>query len=527
MKWMIAAVLLAVAEGMSVLAAQAETPKDTLVIAKNIDDIVSLDPAEAYEPTGGEILNNTYERIFTYDPSDFTKLIGGVAESWSVSDDGKTVTIKIRPGLKFASGHAALTARDAAFSLQRVVILGKTPVFILTQLGWSKDNVKEKVTATDDATLVLKLSDSFAPSFVLNVLSSSVASVVDSAEVLAHQSGDDLGYGWLKANSAGSGAYKLVTFKPNEAAVFEANPGHAAPGLKRVILRHVPDKGAQQLLIEKGDVDVARDLSTDQLKAIASDPKLTISSVLKTNIYYFGLNQTYGPLKAAKVQEALRWLIDYQGLVATAVKGQFDVQQGFWGQGVAGSWKETPYHLDVAKAKALLTEAGYPNGFEVELDAYNTSPYAEVAQSVQATFAQVGVKVKLVLADKKQVLTKYRSRSHQIVFNLWSPDYLDIHSSADWFAHNTDVSDTSQNRNAAWRNNWASPELAKQTDAALKERDPEKRLLAYASIQKSIATNSPFIVGFQQTEQAVSGAQIKGFILGPSWDTPVWWRAVK
>ncbi|MCX7349907.1 MAG: ABC transporter substrate-binding protein, partial [Alphaproteobacteria bacterium] len=122
--------------------AMAETPKDTLVIAENIDDIISLDPAEAYELSGIQVLANTYDRIMRFEPTDITKLVGGVAESQTVSDDGKTFTLKIRPGLKFASGNP-VTAQDAAFSLQRVIKLNKTPVFLLSQLGWTPENVDQ------------------------------------------------------------------------------------------------------------------------------------------------------------------------------------------------------------------------------------------------------------------------------------------------------------------------------------------------------------------------------------------------
>ena len=104
--------------------AVAETPKDTLVIAENIDDIISLDPAEAYELTGIQVLANTYDRIMRFDPADITKLVGGVAEGSTVSDDGRTFTYKIRSGLKFASGNP-VTAKDAAWSLQRVIKLEK------------------------------------------------------------------------------------------------------------------------------------------------------------------------------------------------------------------------------------------------------------------------------------------------------------------------------------------------------------------------------------------------------------------
>jgi len=182
-------------------------------MVKAIDDIISLDPAEVYEFSGGEIINNVYDRIMTFDPKDFTKLVGGAAETYSVSDDGLTLTLKMRKGIKFPSGRES-TARDAAFSLQRVVILDKTPAFILTQFGWTKDNVKEMVTAADDSTLVLKISKPFSPTFVLNCLTSGVGSVVDQEETMKHAQGDDLGYNWLKTNSAGSGAYKASVGTP-------------------------------------------------------------------------------------------------------------------------------------------------------------------------------------------------------------------------------------------------------------------------------------------------------------------------
>ena len=95
-------------------AAFADTPADTLVIAKNIDDIITLDPAEAYELTGIEVVANIYDRIMRFEPTDINKLVPGVAESYTASEDGKTITFKIRKGLTFASGNP-LTAADAAY----------------------------------------------------------------------------------------------------------------------------------------------------------------------------------------------------------------------------------------------------------------------------------------------------------------------------------------------------------------------------------------------------------------------------
>src|SRR4029077_14653198 len=104
-----------------------------------MDDIITMDPAESFEISAGEIMGNAYDRLLRFDISDPSKLQGDIAKSWTVSPDGKTYTFELKPGLKFASGNA-VTAEAVAYSLQREVLLDKTPAFILTQFGFSKDN---------------------------------------------------------------------------------------------------------------------------------------------------------------------------------------------------------------------------------------------------------------------------------------------------------------------------------------------------------------------------------------------------
>jgi peptide/nickel transport system substrate-binding protein len=510
------------------VAAEAKTPADTLVIAKNIDDIISFDPAEVYEPTAGEIINNTYDRLFTYKPGDYSKLVGDVVESWTASDDGLTYVFKIRSGLKFQSGNP-VTAADVAFSLQRVIALNKTPAFILTQLGWTPENVKDLVVAKDPQTVQLKLSTAFAPSFVLNVLSSSVASVVDQKEALKHENNHDFGYDWLKTHSAGSGPFHIVAWKPKESAVLEVNStfDRGKPKLKRIIYRHIPESAAQSLQLQKGDIDIARDLSADQIASLGKDSSIKVESASKVNILYLGLNQKYEPLSKPGVRQAIRWLVDYQGLSDNVFKGHWKPHQAVIGSGLAGALDDTPFKLDVAKAKQLLADAGYPNGFDLEIDSPNSSPYTEIAQSIQSTLGQAGIRVKLIQADQKQVYTKVRARGHQTVIGFWSPDYLDPHSTIEWFASNPDNTDKSTHRTSAWRNSWEIPELTKATAEALLERDAEKRQADYIDLQHKLQADSPFVVLFQETEQAATTKSVNGLVLGPSWDTPAFWLVTK
>src|SRR5713101_3005336 len=205
---------------LSGAAVPAQTPKDTVVMAKQIDDIISLDPAEAFEFSGSEAVANLYDRLIGHDVQDVSKLYGELAESWRVSDDGKTYTFKMHPNVKFHSGNP-VTAEDAAWSLQRVVILNKSPGYIIGQFGFTKENVAQRIRAIDASTLVIETEKSLAPTFLYYCLCAVVGSIVDSKLAKANAKGDDLGNEWLKTNSAGSGAFKLRSWKANESYALE------------------------------------------------------------------------------------------------------------------------------------------------------------------------------------------------------------------------------------------------------------------------------------------------------------------
>ncbi|HZP21742.1 MAG TPA: ABC transporter substrate-binding protein [Bauldia sp.] len=499
--------------------AMAATPADTLVIAKQIDDLISLDPAEAYELSGIEVIANSYDRIMRFEPTDINKLVPGVAESVAVSDDGKTFTFKIRAGQKFASGNP-VTAADAAWSLQRVIKLEKTPVFLLSQLGWDKDNIDKMVTAPDDSTLKVTITANFAPTLVYALLGSVVGSVVDMKTAMSHESNGDMGNAWLKTNSAGSGAYIIKSWKANDSVVLEANPNYrGGPAkLKRVVIRHIKEASAQRLALEKGDVDIADNLTPDQVAAIAGNKDVKVTTVPQALLYYIGLNLKTKELQDPRVRQALRYLVDYDGMANSFLKGAEQVHQSFWASGFWASYDENPYKLDPAKAKELLTAAGYPNGFSIDLDAPNFAPFTNMAQSVQSTMAQGGIKVNIVSAEMKPLLTKYRARQHQMLMVYWGPDYMDPHTNADGFITNTDNSDGAAGHPLAWRNTWQDADMVKAVADAASERDEAKRKADYIELQKKLLDVGPYIIMFQETAQRADRANVQGYIQGPSAD---------
>lgn len=511
--------LLAVALVALPAPAMAATPADTLVIAKQIDDLISLDPGEAYELSGIEVIANSYDRIMRFEPTDITKLVPGVAESVAVSEDGKTFTFKIRAGQKFASGNP-VTAQDAAWSLQRVIKLQKTPVFLLSQLGWTPDNIDKLVTAPDDATLKVTITANYAPTLVYALLGSVVGSVVDMKTAMEHATNGDFGNGWLKTHSAGSGAYIIKSWTPNDSVVLEANPNYrgGVAKLKRVVIRHIPEASAQRLAVEKGDVDIAENLTPDQVTAIGTNKDVKVTTVPQALLYYIGLNQKTKELQDPKVRQALRYLVDYDGMASSFLKGADQVHQSFWASGFWASYDENPYKFDVAKAKELLKEAGYPNGFSIDLDAPNFAPFTNMAQSVQSTMAQAGIKVNIISAEMKPLLTKYRAREHQMLMVYWGPDYMDPHTNADGFITNNDNSDGAAQKPLAWRNDWQSTDLNAAVAKAASERDEDKRKQDYIDLQKQMLDQGPYIIMFQSTSQRVDRSNVQGFVQGPSAD---------
>jgi peptide/nickel transport system substrate-binding protein len=504
----------------------AETPANTLVVAKNIDDIVTMDPAEIYELSNSEVAVNVYDRLMGLEIGDMANVVPKAAESYSVSEDGKVFTFKLRPGQKFHSGND-LTAEDVEFSLERVILLNLTPAYLFQALGWSVDNVKDMVKVVDPLTVQLTVSEKFAPTYVLNLMSTVTSSIVDRKEAMAHEKDGDLGHDWLKTSSAGSGAFKMRSWKANESVILEANPDFrlGAPKMQRVVIRHVPEGAAQRLLIEKGDIDIARNLTPDQIAGIAGNADVKVDVFPKATVYYLGLSQKIEPLKNPKVQEALRWLIDYQGMADTFLKGQMKVHQAFWPSGFYASLEQTPYKLDVAKAKALLTEGGYPDGFNIQLEIANTAPYTAIGQSIQSTFKEAGITVQINASEAKQALTKYRARQHEMIYMYWGPDYLDPNANADSFASNPDNSDNSSAKPLAWRNSWDIPELTAETRAALAESDAEKRKQMYLDLQTKLQTSGPFINMFQESEQTALRKNVNGFFSGPNADL-VFYREV-
>lgn len=495
--------------------ALAATPKNIAVMGKQIDDIIAFDPAQSYEFTDNEVDGNCYNKLVTPDLTTGTTVVGDAASSWDVSADGLTITFKIKPGIKFASGNT-LTAHDAAFSLQRVVKLNLTPGFILTQFGYTKDNVEKLITAPDDATVKMVLPKQVATSFVLFCLSANVACIVDQKTVMAHEKKGDMGNDWMKTHTAGSGPYQLTSWVASDHVTLAANPHSAVKvGCPRIVIKHIAEPASQLLQLQKGDIDIARNLLSDNLKQIASNKAFTVEKSGQATSLYIGMNMGKEHLVKPQVHQAIKWAIDYEGIAKNIIPTTYDIAQYFLPAGLPGALTDVPFKRDPAKGKALLAEAGYPDGFTVTMDHFSYAPYNDIAQAVQANLKDIGITVKLLPGEQKQIFTKMRARQHELIMLEWGSDYFDPNSNAQAFCSDPDDSDNSKLKILAWRCHFHDPELIAMVEDAVKELDGKKRIAMYQDMQRKSRDRSPFVMMMQRNEVAVMGKGVSGLKIGP------------
>ncbi|NKB27761.1 MAG: ABC transporter substrate-binding protein [Rhodobacteraceae bacterium] len=514
------------AVGVTSFAAFAETPPNMLVIANRIDDITTLDPAQSFEFAGSDVIRNVYGKLVNFDP---LNLDAGyqpdLAESWTVSEDGKSITFTMREGVMFHSGNP-VTAADAEFSLRRAVILNKTPSFILTQFGFTPENVDETIVA-DGNTLTITTDKRYATSFVLNCLTATIGSIVDMKTVMDNEADGDMGNAWLATNSAGSGAYSVDSWKPNESVTLSSNPDFylGAPAMERVIVRHVQESATQRLLLERNDIDVARNLNPEDVAGAREADGVEISEELKGRLMYISLNQKHPQLSKPEVREAIKYLVDYEGMQNSFLNGQYTIHQNFLPRTYLGSSSEAPFSLDIDKAKELL--AGI-EPFEIEVGVREAQERIEIAQSLQNTFAEVGITLNITVGTAKAILGRYRARELDMYMGAWGPDYPDPHTNAGTFAFNPDNSDEAGATGLlAWRNAWDTGGLTEKVAAAVVENDRDVRAQMYQDIQAEFRQISPFAVLFQQIEQSALRDNVTNFSTGQAITSASYWQITK
>lgn len=482
----------------------------TLVVGVT-EDAVTLDPHRSYEFYAASVQSSIYESLLVFPPGREDEPVPNIASSWEISDDGLVYTFTIDPGHVFSTGRP-VTAEDVAFSLNRVKNVKGNPSFLT-------DNIAS-VEAVDENTVVITQSV-IDPSLLARLANSSL-SIIDSTEAQAQgaTAGEDAAETdgaeqWLNNNSIGSGPYMLQKWEPKVEAILVRNPNYAgpAPDIDRIIFRTIADAAAQKLALEAGDLDVALDISADQVPSLNEDPNISVLEAPSPTVFFLIMNEdpaVGGPLSEDAVQDAIRLAIDYDGmrlLAGGAAATPVNIMPINWAYALDPSMA---IQRDVEAAKARLAEGGYPDGLTVDLEypIYTSGGVAveTLAQKVQADLADAGITVNLVPGDIGPALERYRLGESPFGLWLWGPDFLDP----------IDRLAFTPGGKVGLRVNWdesnASPELMEAVNRAWVATKPADREAAFSDVQTIMLDESALAFLVESGTQVAYNSRIQNFV---------------
>ncbi|RMW16038.1 Dipeptide ABC transporter periplasmic dipeptide-binding protein, partial [Pseudomonas syringae pv. tagetis] len=392
--------------------ARGETPVDQLVVGMSMINLLSLDPAGATGLEVSEVNANVYDMLLEQDAARPDQLIPALAERWEISPDRMRLTFHLRSDVTFHSGNP-LTAQDVAWSLQRVVTLNKALASTWKAYGYTAGNVSELMRAEGPSTFVLDLPKATDPKLVLNTLATSPSAfVIDRLTALQHARGDDLGAAWLTTHTAGSGAFKLDIWRANDVILMSRFEQYwrGPARLRRVIMRNMTESQALRLMVERGDLDVARGMAATDIKALTRSKEVTVQTIPRGTLYYVALSMEQPLFQDIRVRQAIRALIDYQGINTVVMPHYGLINQRPLQLGLAARLDDPGYALNVAEAKRLLAEAGHPDGFRITIRSLTDSPFINIATSLQSTLAQAGIQASIITGTGNQIYGAMRAR---------------------------------------------------------------------------------------------------------------------
>ena len=501
----------------SVSLAQGETPADQLVVGMSMINLLSLDPAAATGLEVAEVNANVYDMLLEQDAAQPDTLVPALAKSWDISPDRLRLTFQLREDVRFHSG-APLTAQDVAWSLQRVVTLNRALASTWKAYGFTADNVTGLMRAEGPYTFVMELPRSTDPMLVLNTLATSPSAfIIDRSVALQHQVGADQGAAWLATHAAGSGAFKLDIWRANDVILMSRNDDYwrGAAKMRRVIMRNMTESQALRLMVERGDLDVARGMAATDIKALGKVDAVRIQSIARGTLYYVAMSMQQPLFQDIRVRQAIRLLIDYQGINDVVMPHYGVINQRPLQLGLAARLDDPGYRLDVAQAKRLLSAAGHADGFKITIRSLTDPPYINIATSLQATLALAGIQANILTGTGNQIYGAMRDRQFDLLVGRGGGGAeRHPHSSLRALVYNPDNRTEAKLSNfQGWRTSFFNPQLNQMIEQAERERDPDRQRALYADIQTLYDQQAGAIMPVSQmVDEVVIHSDVRDYI---------------
>ena len=466
--------------------AGASTGKDTLVIAQGAD-AKSLDPHASNDNPSSRIRVQIYDRLMDLDDNGVPQPM--LAESWERPND-KTIIFHLRKGVKFHNGDE-MKASDVKFSLERALAAPEVS-HILTGING--------VEVLDDYTVKVTTEKPMAA--ILNNLAHTTIAIL--SEKATKEAGDKFGQ-----NPVGSGPYKFVSWQSGDRVTLEAFPEYwqgEAP-IKNVVFRNIVEETNRTIGLETGELDIIYDIQGMDKNKLKDDDRFVVIEGPQVSMTYLGFNMKKAPYDNPKVREAISYAIDQKPIIDTVFLGAGEAANSIIGPNVWGYYDVEKYTQDIEKAKALLAEAGYPDGFKAKIWVNDNPVRRDTAVILQDQLKQIGIDLAIETVEWGAFLDGTARGDHEMFLLGWGtvtrdPDY-GIY----------ELVSTTTMGSAGNRSFYSNPTVDKLLEEGRTELDPEKRKAIYKEIQEIIRKDIPMYMIIYPLQNVVTQKNIKNFKL--------------
>ena len=450
--------------------------KDTLVVA-NGADAKSLGPHATNDAPSSKVTVQIYDRLVEQDEN--MNIIPSLAESWEQPDDVTTV-FHLRKGVKFHNGEP-LTAADVKFSLDRMKSSPQVSHIIGTV---------DKVEVVDENTVKVITKQPFGA--LLSHLCHPTTAILNEKAVKA--SGDSYGQ-----HPVGTGPYKFVSWASGDRIVLEANPDYflGETPIKNVIFRAIPEATNRTIGLETGEIDIAYDIEGMDKERIREDKNLVFLEEPSLSIDYIGFNTKKAPFNDVRVRQAIASAINVDDIISTVYKGSATKANSLIGPKVFGHSDEAKaWTVDIDKAKALLAEAGYPNGFKSKIWINENPDRRDIAIIVQDQLRAIGVDIAVETLEWGAFLDGTSRGDHEMFILGW----VSVTGDADYGLY--PLLHTSCFGGAGNRAFYDNPKVDELLTKARNSNDQDERKALYNEVQIIVQEEVPLYITAYKAQNA-------------------------
>lgn len=464
------------------------TYKDTLVWGQGAD-ITSLDPHQGKETPAVEVTDQIFDTLFVVDENNEVQPL--IAESYDQTSETQ-YAVKIREGIKFHDG-TDLTAEDVKFSLDRAIASASVSYIV---------DFIDNVEIVDDYNVLINLKAPYAPA--LRNLSVPFSAIVPKAYVEADEEN-------FKKNPVGCGPYKFVEWNPGDSAKLVAFDDYfgGKAATQNLVMKVIPEAAQRTMALENNEIDIAYDIQPNDLEKISSNENLKLYDAPSLTCYYVSMNMNKAPFDNQKVRDAINLAIDRQTIVDVIAYGSGEPADAIIAPGVFGYSSPGAYEYDVEKAKTLMAEAGYADGFKTSIMVNDNQTRKEVCEAIQAMLKEINIDCEVKVMEFGSYIQSTTNGEHDMAYMGWVTSTID----ADYTYYSLEHS--SQQGAAGNRTFIADPEVDALVEQGRSTSDEAVRLAAYKDLAvklKEINNNAPI---YYANITAGTSNKVEGFIMDP------------